>query len=730
MRNLFRSIWISIFFLVNFLIFTEKLHAENTSVSLNVRDSVLSQVLRFVPVYSQAVKGYESDVYMRGNFKVHKQNQLIRFVPSMFRLSKDVSDYVVESIGELHYTCPDIYNLKMHAYCGTFRRNRGELGNTMEFLGMNVYSATLLPGKLISPLDEKGSRYYDYRLDSVCGVGDSLRYYIHILPRNKSIQLVSGYMVVDGGRWTIREISLKGRVELLTFDVHITMGQEGETVLLPERLRLNLLFDFVGNKIEADYTAILNYTSVRMENEDSTVVSSSGNSKYDLTNSYRLVCDRKQAVEDTAYVALYRPYPLNDRERGIYDDYRQREQLFLQDTIPNKRKTLTFLGEVGDALISHYTLDLSDLGSVRCSPLINPLMVSYSHSNGFSYKQEFKYNLLFPNERWLRAVPRIGYNFTRKEFYWNVNAELFYWPERLAAFGVKLGNGNRIHTSRVMDEIKHIPDSLLDFDKLNLDYFRDSYLQIGHQIELVNGLELTTGVSIHRRTVIDKPEISLPDIHAKEWSELQSAYISFAPRLKLQWTPGQYYYMNGRRKIKLRSRYPTFLLDYERGLKGVLGSTGSYERTELDVQQQLPLSLMSKLSYRLGAGFFTNQDEVYFVDFANFTRNNLPVGWNDEIGGTFQLLDGHWYNSSRYYLRGHLTYEAPFLLVSHLKKYTRIIDSERLYAGFLFEERLTPYVELGYGIGTHIFDFGLFVNNVNGRFNEFGCKFTFELFSK
>lgn len=730
MKNLFRCIWMSIFFLVNLLILTEELRAENTSVSLNVRDSVLSNVLRFVPIYSQAIQKYESDVYMRGNFKVHKQNQLIRFVPSMFRLNKDVSDYVVESVGELHYTCPDIYNLKMRAYCGTFRRNRGELGNTMEFLGMNVYSTTLLPGKLISPLDKKGSRYYNYQLDSVCGVGDSLRYYIRILPRNKSIQLVSGYMVVDGGRWTIREISLKGRVELLTFDAHITMGQEGETVLLPERLQLNLLFDFVGNKIEADYTVALNYTSVQMENEDSTVVSFTENSKYDLTNSYRLVCDRKQAVEDTAYVALHRPYPLNDRERSIYADYRQRKLRFLQDTVSNKRKTLAFLGEVGDALISHYTLDLSDLGSVRCSPLINPLMVSYSHSNGFSYKQEFKYNLLFPNERWLRAVPRIGYNFTRKEFYWNVNAELFYWPERLAALGVEFGNGNRIHTSRVMDEIKHIPDSLLDFDKLNLDYFRDSYLKIGHQIELVNGLELTTGVSIHRRTVIDKPEISLPDTHAEEWPELHSAYVSFAPRLKLQWTPGQYYYMNGRRKIKLRSRYPTFLVDYERGLKGVLGSTGSYERTELDVQQQLPLSLMSKLSYRLGAGFFTNQEEVYFVDFANFTRNNLPVGWNDEIGGTFQLLDGHWYNSSRYYLRGHLTYEAPFLLVPHLKKYTRIIDSERLYAGFLFEERLTPYVELGYGIGTHIFDLGLFVNNVNGRFNEFGCKFTFELFSK
>ena len=39
------------------------------------------------------------------------------------------------------------------------------------------------------------------------------------------------------------------------------------------------------------------------------------------------------------------------------------------------------------------------------------------------------------------------------------------------------------------------------------------------------------------------------------------------------------------------------------------------------------------------------------------------LGWSDDIGGVFQLLDGRWYNSSRKYIRGHLTYEAPFLLL-------------------------------------------------------------------
>ena len=106
------------------------------------------------------------------------------------------------------------------------------------------------------------------------------------------------------------------------------------------------------------------------------------------------------------------------------------------------------------------------------------------------------------------------------------------------------------------------------------------------------------------------------------------------------------------------------------------------------------------------------------MDFANFTRSNLPVGWNDEIGGVFQLLDGRWYNSSRKYLRGHLTYESPFLMLRHLVKYTQHVLNERLYLNALVVPHLNLYVEVGYG------------SFANWKFKEIGCKFTFELFNR
>ena len=96
----------------------------------------------------------------------------------------------------------------------------------------------------------------------------------------------------------------------------------------------------------------------------------------------------------------------------------------------------------------------------------------------------------------------------------------------------------------------------------------------------------------------------------------------------------------------------------------------------------------------------------------------------------FQLLDRRWYNSSDRYLRGHVTYEAPFLLMRHLMKYTRYVLNERLYASALVVPHLKPYIEVGYGIGTHVFDFGVFASFANWKYKEVGCKFTFELFNR
>lgn len=710
---------------------TEK--SNNVEKRHEASDSIINNVLHFSSMYEKMVESYNAQLYIKSTKVIKKKNWLLRFAPSMFNGDGKTKEYITESQNELHYTAPNIYDQKMKALTGNSDHLRGISSEILQYFHINIYSSTLLYDKLLSPLAANGRKFYDYKVDSVFGSRDSLLYRIRVIPKIKNNQLLSGYLIVSDQLWTVRELYLKGNSEYMTFNIRIWMGKEKGEEFLPVRYETNLYFRLLWNAVDFKYLADLKYTDIHLTKLKDPQYSKP---KYDLSESFSLVCDEKSFFTDSARFARLRPLPLTNQEKMLYRNYAvYRDTTFIANM--NKSKSHIFWGQAGDLLLNSYTVRLSNLGSVECSPIFNPLLMNYSPSSGLSYRQEFKYSRLFSDDRLLRIVPKMGYNARGKEFYWSVNSDYEYWPTKRAAVHLSFGNGNRIYSSKVIESIKNIPDSLFNFDDLHLDYFSDLFVNLNHSVEVLNGLFIDTGITIHQRNAIRSSKIIIMDKpssrghHPEDLLDgLRSSYVSFAPRLQVEWTPGQYYYMKGKRKINVFSHYPTFSLDYERGIKGVLKSTGLYERIEVDMQHHIPLGLMNDLYYRVGAGAFTNTHELYFVDYVNFSKNNLPVGWHDDIAGVFQLLDGRWFNSAEQYARAHVTYQSPFLLLHHLKKYTRSIINERIYFSALYVPRLSPYMELGYGVGTHVFDAGVFVNFMQGKFNKVGFKFTFELFNR
>ena len=176
---------------------------------------------------------------------------------------------------------------------------------------------------------------------------------------------------------------------------------------------------------------------------------------------------------------------------------------------------------------------------------------------------------------------------------------------------------------------------------------------------------------------------------------------------------------------------PAITLDYERGIKGFLGSDGAYERWEIDGSYIHRLPSLQALSMRLGGGLYSMKSgKQYFLDFTNFRQNNLRGGWNDDWSGEFELLRSSWYNSSDYYIRSNVTYESPLLVASRIPWCGHFIEMERVYLGSVLAEELKPYVEFGYGFTTRLASLALFVGNRNGHFERIGCTFGFELFRK
>lgn len=702
---------------------------KNESISLRTEDhcvdSIMDYVIFYAPYYERVVTEFKSEEYVKLNLNIVRKNIFLRYLPALFRPRKNIREYILETASENHFTAPNIYDKRILAVTGTTPRLKGASAAVLRYFNVNIYAQALLDNKLLSPFSKNAKKHYRYKLERIDrGVGGYLEYTIKYWPKTKSNQTVSGYFVVSDMVWSVREFEFAGQSEYFVFKNVSRMGEVGhDNEFLPISYDAKTTFRFLGNKINSDFKLDINYIDIKIE-EISKLIKYK--KKYDMTDSFNLQTNdtiRKAGLK----FAPYRTKPLTLKEQGLYEEFNIKQKADSLSVLTKKKKSKSsvFWGAIGDVLISNHTVRLDDIGTVKFSPLINPFLLSYSGRDGISYKYKIKYNQLFRGDRLLSISPTFGYRFKKREFYWDGTFRYHYLPKRRGNIEVRFGNGNRIYSSEVLDDLKGKNDTV-DFSKLNLNYFKSLHLDFMHNIELANGLELGIGLSAQKRKAITTSyQDSLGLDH-----RFDGRFLSVAPRVRLSYTPGMYFYMDGKRKIYHGSKYPTFTVDWERGIKGFCSSTGQHERIELDIQHKIPLGLMRTFHYRIGGGVFTNQEQMYFVDFIYFAKRNLPLGWNDDIGGTFQLLDERWYNASHYYGRANVVYETPFLLLPHLRGLTRWILKERIYVNAVMMNQLKPYFEFGYGIGTHIFDLGLFVGAANFNTPKVGFKITFELFNR
>ena len=317
-----------------------------------------------------------------------------------------------------------------------------------------------------------------------------------------------------------------------------------------------------------------------------------------------------------------------------------------------------------------------------------------------------RYN--FSPERFLTFSPRLGYNFKIKKFFFNTPLRYTFNSRRNGWVEISWANGNRIANSSVLDILRAENRDTIDFSTLNLDYFDDEQVKISGNLQMSRRIGVQLGVVYHRRTAVNKAEM--------EQLGKPSDYRSFAPAVKLTVVP----YPGG----------PTFTANYERGLTNILKSNIKYERWEFDASFKKVLRSLRQYSLRAGGGFYTNKSTDYFVDFANFHENYIPGGWDDDWTGDFQLLNSAWYNASRYYIRANASYGSPLLLLTWIPLVGRYIETERVYFNLLQIQHTRPYAEIGYGLTNRYFSVGVFGSFMNGKLQEIGSKFSFELFSR
>ena len=676
-------------YLISLLVFWCFLPIPMEARRLSPRDAFADSVVRLIFQYAQSVdttgRGAETAyAYSKFQIRTNKRNATLMMVPTMYAVAHGGGRMF---IGEFYSRIRIDQNgrpvSKRLLNISTIPHRRNTMEQALRYMTPDVYGETLFQENILSPFHRSNRRYYKYTVTPLpFGMAQ-----VYAYPRIKNTQTVATRAIVSSKTGMITLVDFEGEYDMTHFYINIRMGKNGYHSLGPAKCDMRANFRFMGNKISAMYTTI-----------------------YGLKKQ---ISDSLNNVNDTAMMNKVRPIQLNTEEESIYDRYyehlRQKQAKSSEANNGNFAKDVLW-DVLGDNMLNRISTGFgkSNQGYFRLSPIFNPLYMGYSQRKGLVYKFDVRGSYAFDNNLQLSLQFRGGYSMRQHRLYYRVPFVFNYNAKHEGYLKAEFGNGNRITTNRVAKDLLTKPEQ--DEKQIDSIYnFKDNYLRITDHWRFSPKIALEAGIVSHNRIAASPEFYKSRGYPAK--------YTSVAPTLGVQWSP-------------IGSKGPVLTLDYERGIKGLLGSNIDYERVEIDAQTILYASRRRSYSLRAGTGFYTKRGDHWdFVDYTNFHDNNIPGGWNDDWSGEFELLSSQWYNASEYYVRTNFTYEAPMMVVSWLPLIGKYIEKERLYVSSLWVRQLHPYTEWGYAVTTRLMTLGVFAAFKNKKFDGVGFRWGFELFS-
>ena len=678
-------------------------------------DSIILQTIKRAELYCEYVDEYEAQVYVKGINEILKKNVLSSFIPELLIIDKKNDRNIMEAIAEVRYKAPNLFFQNIKAVSGTTRNVKEVQSRAMHFFNMNIYNPTSFNDEILMPLSEKAFKYYKFSLLSDKDSLDKKIITIKIEPKINSQKLIKGTISIISDLWIVSSVDISGEWQLSKFRLCADFGISDKEFLLPVETNLFISTKLLGNHIKEHYVSKIKYTAVKQYDDNS----KRNKLGYDLTEYFKIKLDSLPIVKDSVFWNENRPVPLTESDKAIYDGNRKKSEKTATDSINFGKKEW----ELTKNIVSSKQFDFME-SKFRYSGLLNPLKLAYSKLDGFVYWQQLKLHHSSISGKTIAFEPDVGFVFKRKEIFYKLPLNWLYQPQHMGTISLSLGNRNTAYNSKVIDKInEELKDSIINFDDLDLKYYKHHYLSLTNDYELLNGFVSNIGINYH----LYKPV--LPDIQLPVPSEnlISDDYVSFTPVIGFTYTPRQYYRMIDRRKVYVGSNFPTFSAEYARGVPNILNGNSEYERVEADVLQLIPLGLIRSLRYYVGGGIFTNTKSIYFADFTKYSKRNFPRSWNDQMGGVFHLLDSKWYNASNSYAQVHLMYESPFMFLHFVKGIGKEILRERIYVGQLYLPALPSYTEIGYAVGNYIFSAGIFAGFEKTKCNGLGVKFNFEI---
>ncbi len=685
---------------------------------------IIRQAIKKRSFYNEQVQGFECGLYTKDLMKLRKLPKKIlgRKIPD-----EDVKDmgldsnrkgiiYLSESVAKVYVQQPDKF--KMEVISSRVSGSDGFGFTFPTFISfyqnnISVFLDRLNPRGFVSPVADAAISMYKFKyLGSFYEDGKEINS-IQVIPRRNYEPVFSGTINITDGDWRIHSLDLlltkTSQLEIVDTlhitQIHVPVGNDVWRVK-------NQLINFGFKQLGID--AIGNFVSVYSDYKINPVFAKNRFDKiivkYDTASNKRPV----------AYWDTIRPMPLEQEEKM---DYKVKDSLFLvnKDSIQsqasvdsmNKKQGKLKLYNIFHKGLNRTKYTVKGNHNWGVEPLllgleyntVEGLVVSvYPYYN--QYIKKLKTNFSFePNFRY-------GFSNTHLNAWADVTFRTRDWEtdKKIKRQAWTFSGGKRVTQFNKSNPITTFANSIstLLYGNNYMKIYENYFGAVNFNKRYENGVRFNVNALYEDRIplnnttdfVIFKNRLKLitPNFAYKDSTPYPSvAHQAFIISFDISIKPGQKYIQYPNRKMSLGSNYPTFSLNYTKGIENIFGSDVNFDKWRFSISDDKNFKLAGLLKYKIGIGGFLNTRKVFIQDYQHFNGNRTLRA--SEYVNSFQMARYYDYSTTNsFYTYGHLEHHFNGLLTNKIPLFKRL--NWNLVAGGngLYVNEKNNYVEVFAGL--------------------------------
>ncbi|MEP6701148.1 MAG: DUF5686 family protein [Bacteroidota bacterium] len=485
----------------------------------------------------------------------------------------------------------------------------------------------LNPRGFVSPIANNALAYYKYKYLGVFIEDGKEINKIQVIPRQKYEPVFSGFINITEGDWRIHSVQLQ-------------LTKESQMEIM-DTLRIEQLYVPLNNDVWVIKNQVI-YPAVKFFGFDGYGSFVNVYSDFNLHptfdkkffNNTILKYIDSSNKRTKSYWDSIRPVPLQVEEMT---DYKRKDSLerirkspgYL-DSIDKKRNKLNPVG----ILLTGQTFSREKRKvTYSINSLINAL--NFNTVEGVvvnlkgTYRKRFDSSLI--SRRNVFISPYVRYGFNNHHLNTGITTGFEFGRKYASSFSASGGKDVFQFNNLSTFTEKSNTFATLFFEKNLMKVYEAWFAKAVYTQGIAEGIVLRSSLDFQdRMPVKNSTTYTFRDVKLRDFTPNYpigllnkniSRHQAFSFSAGVTWQPGARYIEFPGNKFNLGSRYPTFSLDYTRGIQDIFGSDVNYDKWRFIMFDDVNLKLSGTFDYRITIGGFLNTREVQVPDYQHFNGN-------------------------------------------------------------------------------------------------------------